>query len=46
MGTRERVLTIRLLERLAEHPAYADILGIEVAMGPSRPKSEREGNHL
>ena len=30
LSTRERILTIRLLEKLGKHPAYAQVLGITV----------------
>ncbi len=30
MSTRERILTIRLLEKLGKHPEYAKALGITV----------------
>lgn len=29
MNTKERIITIRLLERLMKHPAYGKIFGIE-----------------
>ena len=35
MGVRERILTIRLTEKLQAHPAYAKALGIEIT--DSRP---------
>ena len=31
MGTRERILTIRLLEKASRQPAFAALLGIEYA---------------
>ena len=31
MQTRERILTIRLLEKYYEHPAYAKMIGLEVS---------------
>lgn len=46
MGVRERILTIRLLERLTACPACGDLPGIEVTMGPSGPKSESGGCRL
>lgn len=30
MSTQERILTIRLLEKINESPEYRDILGLEV----------------
>ena len=30
MSTRERIMTIRLLDKAAKHPLYATLLGIEV----------------
>lgn len=35
MGVRERILTIRLMEKLQAHTVYAKALGIEMAV--SRP---------
>lgn len=35
LGTKERILTIRLLEKVRENPAYADLLGIEVTQEAS-----------
>ena len=29
MSARERILTIRLMEKAAEHPAFAQAIGIE-----------------
>lgn len=34
MGVRERILTIRLMEKLRAYPAYAKVLGIEMGDGP------------
>lgn len=30
MSTRERILTIRLMEKVSSNPAYAKALGVEV----------------
>ena len=33
MSARERILAIRLMEKLRKNPAYAQALGIEVTQG-------------
>ena len=33
MNVRERILTIRLMEKVVRHPAYAKALGIEARGG-------------
>jgi len=30
MSTRERIMTIRLIDKAAKHPMYAALLGIEI----------------
>lgn len=35
MSVRERILIIRLMEKLQEKPRYAEALGIEVTIAPS-----------
>lgn len=35
MSVRERILTIRLVEKLQERPLYAEALGIEITVAPS-----------
>ena len=35
MSVRERILTIRLMEKLQAHPAYAKALGLEVKAAQS-----------
>ena len=42
MTARERVLTIRLMDRIAEHPSYAEALGIE-ATGVMNNQIEKTG---
>lgn len=42
MDPRERVMTIRLLEKTARHPGYAERLGIELAV-QRVGESERQG---
>ena len=43
MSIRERILTIRLLEKLREHPAYAGIFGIEaIMMQPQKGEDQKE----
>ena len=39
LRTRERILTIRLLEKIKEYPAYAKKLGVTVKKFPNKPKS-------
>lgn len=34
MSVRERILTIRLLERITKHPKYAVALGVEAIFDP------------
>lgn len=31
MTARERILAIRIMEKLWEHPAYAEVLGVSVS---------------
>ncbi len=40
MGAKERILSIRLLEKLKEKPAYADALGVEAAQKMCENESE------
>ena len=43
MGVKERILTIRLLEKLREHPAYAGTFGIEaITMQPEKDEDQKE----
>jgi len=43
MSARERVMTIRLLERLQAHPAYAKVFGIEICVAlPSEVADQKE----
>jgi hypothetical protein len=41
MGAKERILSIRLLEKLKEKPAYAETLGVEAAQKMCEKESER-----
>ena len=34
LSTKERILTIRLLEKIKENPAYAESIGIEAKQKP------------
>ena len=47
LRTRERILTIRLLEKVKEHPAYAKALGIEAVkeklLSPAETNSQATG---
>jgi len=41
MGTRERILTIRLLEKLQVYPEYKKIFGIEAKINTATEKKEK-----
>ena len=41
MSVKERILTIRLMEKLREHPAYAKALGIETSVALATDKKEK-----
>ena len=41
MSVKERILAIRLMEKLQEHPAYEKALGIEVNVAPATDKKEK-----
>ena len=41
MSAKERILAIRLMEKLQEHPAYAKALEIEVRVAPATDKKEK-----
>ena len=42
MNPKLRIMTIRLMEKMAEHPGYAEWIGIEGSMTRNRPdQSER-----
>lgn len=32
MSAKERIMTIRLMEKLQTHPAYAKVLGVEICV--------------
>ena len=42
LSARERILTIRLLNKLAIHPDYAKVLGIESVQDRSGPEEIEE----
>jgi len=42
MGVRERVLTIRLMEKLQACPACAKVLGIEICVARSTEATDKE----
>ena len=42
MGARERILTLRLLEKLSEKPQWCETLGIEGAMRREIPESKEK----
>ena len=42
MNPKLRIMTIRLMEKMAEHPGYAEWIGLEGSMTRTRPdQSER-----
>ena len=41
MSVRERILTIRLMEKAKANPAHAEVLGIVVVNGPANPDPYR-----
>jgi len=45
LNARERILTIRLMEKLEEKPAYAKALGVEAtgAVGTQNTKNDPKG---
>ena len=45
MSTRERILMIRLLEKIEQHPTYAKTLGLEAtgAVNNQNMESEQKG---
>ena len=42
MSTRERIMTIRLLDKAAKHPLYATLLGIEIVTETERTEDAGE----
>ena len=40
VSTRERILTIRLMEKMNANPAYAEAFGIAAQNGPAEPKGQ------
>ena len=44
MSVRERILTIRLMEKLNANPAYADAFGIVVENGHAEPERHTASN--
>lgn len=42
MSARERILTIRLLEKIRRDPAYAEALGIMAVQKPFCPQSNSD----
>ena len=42
MSTKERIMTIRLLDKIAKQPVYAGILGIEVALESAGTSETKE----
>ena len=46
MTVKQRILTIRLMEKLEDHPAYAEALGIEAAGGAREQNMESDPRGL
>lgn len=46
MRTRERILMIRLMDKLEKHPAYAKALGIEATGAVNNQKRESDPKGL
>ena len=44
VSVRERILTIRLMEKVNANPAYAKAFGIVVANGQSEPNRQTASN--
>lgn len=42
MTAKERILAIKLLEKLESNPEYAKQIGVQVSMGQSNPKERKE----
>lgn len=46
MGTKERILTLRLLEKLTAHPQWCRELGIEAGVQYRESRSSEEKNKM
>ena len=46
MSTRERILMLRLMEKLEKYPAYATLLGVEATGVVSNPKKKSDPKGL
>ena len=46
MSTRERILMIRLMEKIEEHPTYAKTLGLEAAGAVNNQNKESDPKGL
>ena len=44
MGVRERIFTIRLMEKVNANPVYAEAFGIVVVNGPAEPEQQTASN--
>ena len=44
LSVRERILTIRLMEKVKKNPAYADVLGIAAPNGYAEPGKQTASN--
>ncbi len=42
MSARERIMTIRLMEKLQAHPAYAKALGLKICVAQSTEAADKE----
>ena len=46
LGVKEKILIIRLMEKLGKHPAYAKSLGIEATGAAKNPNTESDPKGL
>ena len=44
VGVKERILTIRLMEKLNANPAYAEVFGIFLPNSPAEPGKQTVSN--
>ena len=42
MSAKERIMTIRLMEKLQAHPAYGKALGIKICVAQSTEATDKE----
>ena len=46
LSTRERIVMIRLMEKLEKHPAYATLLGVEAISAANNQNTESDTKGL